>query len=49
VTTSTRGGVVPERRKGGNDTCWADANLIGSKNKENSRGRFSCYKLTVTI
>jgi hypothetical protein len=42
-----RGGT--EEGKGGDDVSWADANLIGPKNEENPRGRFSWYKLTVKI
>jgi hypothetical protein len=41
---SAGGDVAPERGKGGDDASWADTNLIGLKNKENSHGRFSSYK-----
>jgi hypothetical protein len=40
VVTLTGGEVAPERKKGGDEANWVD----GSKNKENSHGRFSCYK-----
>jgi hypothetical protein len=36
--------AVPEREKGGDDVSWADTNLTGSKNKENTPGRFSYFK-----
>jgi hypothetical protein len=49
VATSTGGEATPERGKRGDNASWADANLTGPKNKENSRGRFSCYKWTVNI
>jgi hypothetical protein len=42
-----RGGT--EEGRGGNNVSWADANLTGLKNKENTRGRFSWYKWTVKI
>jgi hypothetical protein len=29
----TRGEVAPGRKKGGDDTSWADMNLTGQKNK----------------
>jgi hypothetical protein len=35
--------------KGGDDACWADVNLTGPKNEENSRGQSSCYKWMVKI
>jgi hypothetical protein len=38
-----------ERGKGVDDVSWDDANLIGSKNKENPRGRFSYYKWMMKI
>jgi hypothetical protein len=49
----TRGSVVISagreatlgRKKGGDDTSWADVNPIGLKNEENPRGRFSRYKM----
>jgi hypothetical protein len=43
-TTLARGEMAPRRGKGGDDISWADVNLTGPKNKENSRGEFSCYK-----
>jgi hypothetical protein len=49
VTTSARGEVAPGRRKGGDDVSWADADLIGLKNKQNLCGRFSWYKWMVKI
>jgi hypothetical protein len=49
MMTSTRGEVVPGRRKGGDDVSWADVNLAGPKNKENSYDQFSWYKWTVKI
>jgi hypothetical protein len=49
VTTSARGEARWERGKGGYDASWAAMNLSGSKNKENPRGRFRCYELTVKI
>jgi hypothetical protein len=44
MATSAGGEVAPGRRKGGDDGSCADANLTGPKNKENSGGRFSCFK-----
>jgi hypothetical protein len=50
-----RRGDVDRRRwstgegKGRRRCQWADTNLTGSKNKENQRDRFSCYKWTVKI
>jgi hypothetical protein len=49
----TRGSVVISvgreatlgREKGGDDTSWADVNLIGLKNEKNPHGRFSRYKM----
>jgi hypothetical protein len=35
---------TPRKGKGGDDACWDDANLTGSKNKKNPYGRFSWYK-----
>jgi hypothetical protein len=49
VTMSIGGEVAPGRGKGGDDASWADANLTGPKNKENSHGQFSCYKWMVKI
>jgi hypothetical protein len=49
VMTTVGGEVAPRRKKGGDDDSWADANLTGSKNEENPRGRFSWYKWTVKI
>jgi hypothetical protein len=43
------GEAAPKRGKEGDDASWADVNLTGPKNKENSRGRFSCYKWMVKI
>jgi hypothetical protein len=37
------------RGKGGDDVSWADMNLIGPKNEENSRDQFRCFKWTVKI
>jgi hypothetical protein len=52
-----RGGVVtlvkeeaaPGREKEGDDASWTNVNFTGLKNKENSCGRFICYKWTVKI
>jgi hypothetical protein len=44
LTTLARGETAPRRGKGGDDISWADVNLTGPKNKENSRGEFNCYK-----
>jgi hypothetical protein len=44
VTMSAGGEAAPGKRKGRENASWADTNLTGPKNKENSRGRFSCYK-----
>jgi hypothetical protein len=44
VATLTGGEAAPERKKGGDNASCDDANLTGSKNKENSHGQFSCYK-----
>jgi hypothetical protein len=49
VTTSIGEEAAPRRGKGGNDTSWANTNLTGPKNKENSHRRFSWYKWTVKI
>jgi hypothetical protein len=38
VTMLVGGDVAPEREKGGDDVSWADENLTGPKNEENSRG-----------
>jgi hypothetical protein len=43
------GDAAPGRGKREDDVSWVDTNLTQPKNKENSRGRFSCYKLTVKI
>jgi hypothetical protein len=32
------GEATPRREKGGDDASWADANLTGPKNKENTCG-----------
>jgi hypothetical protein len=34
---------------GEDDASWADTNLTGPKNKENTCGRFSLYKWTMKI
>jgi hypothetical protein len=47
--TSAGGGASLGRGRIGDDASWANMNHIGPKNKENSRGRFSSYKWTVTI
>jgi hypothetical protein len=44
VATPTGGEVAPERRKRGDNACWADANIIELKNKENPHDRSSFYK-----
>jgi hypothetical protein len=49
VMASARGEAALGRGKGVDGTCWADANVTGPKNEENSHGRFSCYKWTVKI
>jgi hypothetical protein len=49
VATLVGGEAIPERGKGGENASWAEANLTGVKNKENSRGWFSCYKWTMKI
>jgi hypothetical protein len=49
VTTSVKGEVALERKKGGDSVSWADTNLTRPKNKENSRGQFSYYNWTVKI
>jgi hypothetical protein len=49
MATLVEGEVTPERAKGGDNASWANANLTGSKNEENLRGRFSCYKWTMKI
>jgi hypothetical protein len=49
VTTSVGGEAATGRRKEGDNASWAYANLIEPKDKENSRGRFSCYNWTVKI
>jgi hypothetical protein len=41
---SARGEAALRRKKGGDGISWADVNLIGMKNGENSSGRFNCYK-----
>jgi hypothetical protein len=35
VVASAEGEATPKRRKGGDDVCWANVNLTGSKNEEN--------------
>jgi hypothetical protein len=42
--TSTGGETAPERGKGGDDTSWAGANLIGPKNEKILCSQFNCYK-----
>jgi hypothetical protein len=49
VTMSVRGEAALDRGKGGDDVGWADVNLTGPKNKENTHDRFSCYKWTMKI
>jgi hypothetical protein len=49
VATSAIGEAAPGMGKGGDDACWADVNLTGPKNEENSRGQSSCYKWMVKI
>jgi hypothetical protein len=49
VTMSTGGEAAPGRKKGGDDVNWANVNLTGPKNEENSHGRFSWYKWMVKI
>jgi hypothetical protein len=53
-TTRRRGDVGHSRGdtgegKGGDDVSWVDVNLTGTKNEENLRSRFSCYKWTMKI
>jgi hypothetical protein len=47
MAMSNRGEAAPGRGKGGDDVSWADANLTGPKNKENSHSWSSYYKWTV--
>jgi hypothetical protein len=49
VATSVGGEVAPGRGKRGYDASWANVDLIGPKNEESPRDRFSCYKWTVKI
>jgi hypothetical protein len=49
IAMSVRGEALPERKKGGYDASWADANLTRPKNEENSHGRLSFYKWIVNI
>jgi hypothetical protein len=49
VATSTGGEVAPERGKGVDDVSWVDVNLTKLKNKEYSRGPFSCFKWMVKM
>jgi hypothetical protein len=44
VAMSAEGEAAPGGGNGGDNVSWADVILTGSKNEENSRGRFSCYK-----
>jgi hypothetical protein len=39
VVTSVGGDAAQGRGKGGDDTSWADANLTGPKNEENTHGQ----------
>jgi hypothetical protein len=39
--------VASGRKKGGDDANWADTDLTGLKNEENSCGQFNSYKWTV--
>jgi hypothetical protein len=47
VATLAGGDAAPGRGKGRDDASWADTNLARLKNKENTHGRFSCYKWMV--
>jgi hypothetical protein len=38
VVTLVGGEAAPRRGKGVDDVSWADANLTGTKNKENTHG-----------
>jgi hypothetical protein len=49
VTASARREAALGKRKGGDDTSWADTNLIRPKNNENPRSRFSCFKWMMKI
>jgi hypothetical protein len=49
MVTSSGGEAAPERGKGGDDVSWANVNLTGQKNKENSCCRFSSYKWMMKI
>jgi hypothetical protein len=49
VVTFAGGEAASGRGKGGDNIGWADVNLTGPKNEENSRGRFNCYNWTVKI
>jgi hypothetical protein len=42
VATAARGKATLGREKGGDNSSWANTNLIGLKNEENSRDRFCC-------
>jgi hypothetical protein len=44
VIMLARGEAAPEGERGGDDASWADVNLTGVKNKENSCGQFTWYK-----
>jgi hypothetical protein len=44
VVTLVGGEAAPRRKKGGDDANLTETNLIRSKNKENSRDQFNCYK-----
>jgi hypothetical protein len=49
VMTSDGGEVAPRRGQGGDEVCWADANLSRPKNEEHPHSRFSWYKWMVKI
>jgi hypothetical protein len=49
VITSDGGEVAPRRGQGGDEVCWADANLSRPKNEEHPHSRFSWYKWMVKI
>jgi hypothetical protein len=49
VVTLARGEVTPRREREETTLVWADTNLIGPKNEENSHCCFNYYKWTVKI
>jgi hypothetical protein len=49
MATSIGGETTSGRGNGGDNTSWADANLIGSKNKENPHGQLNCFKWMTKI